>query len=185
MKLELHKNSLFAILLRTRWWVSLAIAAALFSGLRAFLSDALAAFAALPFAVISGVALWKQLRMPSAGRVAATLERHRAMAWEDFAGTLEQAYRRKGYRVTRLDGTQADLELALDGQLTLVACKRWKAVRTGIEPLRELQAAAHACKAQGCLYLAAGEVTDNARTFAAQNNIRLLQDVELARLLQG
>ena len=27
MKLEMHKNSLFAVLLRSQWWVSLAVAA--------------------------------------------------------------------------------------------------------------------------------------------------------------
>jgi restriction endonuclease len=33
------------------------------------------------------------------------------------------------------------------------------------------------------VYVAAGEVTDTARAFAAQKQIRLLQDEELAKLL--
>jgi hypothetical protein len=34
------------------------------------------------------------------------------------------------------------------------------------------------------MYIAAGEVTDSARAFAAEKNIRLVQEEELARLLR-
>ena len=82
-----------------------------------------------------------------------------------------------------MSGAQADLELAKGGVKSLVACRRWKATRTGIEPLRELHAAARARGAGECIYVAAGEITDTARAFAAQNGIRVLQGAELARLL--
>ena len=66
---------------------------------------------------------------------------------------------------------------------TLVGCKRWKAMRTGIEPLRELDAARRAREAHGCIYVATGEITAQAAAFAAEKNIRLLQGAELARML--
>src|SRR5262249_56718817 len=62
---------------------------------------------------------------------------------------------------------------------TLVACKRWKAVRTGIEPLRELQAAREAREAHFCVYVATGEITEQARGFAAEKKINLMQGGEL------
>jgi restriction system protein len=68
--------------------------------------------------------------------------------------------------------------------VTLVACKRWKAVRTGIEPLREFGAASRERGAHERAYVAAGEVTETARAFAAKEGIRLVQDEELARLLR-
>jgi len=58
-------------------------------------------------------------------------------------------------------------------------------VRTGVEPLREFDAASVERGAHERLYVAAGEVTDNARAFAAQKQIRLLQEEELAKLLAG
>jgi restriction system protein len=67
--------------------------------------------------------------------------------------------------------------------VTLVACKRWKVARTGIEPLREFDAATSARDAHSRMYIAAGEVTENARAFAAQKRIQLLQEEELAKLL--
>ena len=85
--------------------------------------------------------------------------------------------------MNRLKGAAADLELSKSGRISLVACKRWKADRTGIEPLRELDATRKTRDAQDCIYVAAGGITDNARAFATLKNIRLLHDAELASLL--
>jgi restriction endonuclease Mrr len=52
-----------------------------------------------------------------------------------------------------------------------------------VEPLREVLAAAAAREADDCIYIVAGEVTDNARSFAAEKRIRLLGGVELARMM--
>ncbi|MGE0875084.1 MAG: hypothetical protein AB7O31_10490 [Burkholderiales bacterium] len=66
---KLPENSLFAILLRSRWWISAAIAAVLFAGARLVVAAEYAFFVALPFAVIAGYAAWGQLRQPGAQRV--------------------------------------------------------------------------------------------------------------------
>jgi restriction system protein len=182
MKLTLHPNSLFAILLRSRWWVSILLALGVFGALRIFFEPGIAVFAALPFAAIGTYAAWQQLKRPGAKRVAATLERARALPWDGFCAALEAGFRREGYGVSR---NGDELELTRAGRVTLVACKRWKAVRTGVEPLREFDAATRERGAQERVYVAAGEVTDTARAFAAQKQIRLLQEEELAKLLAG
>ena len=179
----MHPNSLFAVLLRSPWWMSAGVAIAIVAGVRLALDTIYAVFAALPFAVIAAYVGWQQLRAPSAGRIAGTLERLRALSWGDFSSAMEEAFRREGYTVSRPGGAQADFELVQGSRTTLVACKRWKATRTGIEPLRELEAARRAREAHGCIYVAAGEITEQARAFAAQKNIRLVHDVELVKLL--
>ncbi len=192
MKLKMAEKSLFAVLLRSPWWVSTLVAIGVFGAARLLLPaayTAFAAFAALPFAVIACVAGWKQLRAPSGARIEAGLERLRAMPWEAFAAALEEGFRREGYAVTRMGGAMggtaagaADFALEKSGRLALAAAKRWKASRTGIEPLRDLYTAGAAREAGECLYLCAGEITANARAYAAQNNIRLLEGLELAKL---
>jgi restriction system protein len=182
MKLTLHPNSLFAILLRSPWWISILLALGVFALARIFFHPGLAAFAALPFAAIGVYAVVQQLRRPGAKRIATTLERARALPWEGFCAALEQGFRREGYGVTR---TGDELQLTRSGRVTLVACKRWKAVRTGVEPLREFDAASGERGAHERVYIAAGEVTETARAFAAKKQIRLLQDEELAKLLAG
>ncbi len=184
MRFEAAKNSLFAILLRSPWWISIAAAGGVFALARLLLPDLYAAFVALPFLVIGAYAGWQQARAPSKSRIASVLEALRSLSWEEFAGAIEAAYRREGYEVNRIGGAQADFELVKGGRVALVACKRWKAARSGIEPLRELQAAARAREAYESIYVTAGELTENARGFAEQNNIRLLQGVELATLLR-
>jgi restriction system protein len=185
--MAMNKNSLFAVLLRSPWWVSIAVAAAIFSLARMLLPEAYALygiFASLPFIVIGGYAGWQQLRAPSAARIDATLESMRALSWDAFSAALEDAYRRDGYGVTRLNINGADLELSKSGRVSLVGCKRWKVARTGIEPLRDLEAARQAREAQECIYVAAGEITDNASAFASEKNIQLLHGAGLAKLLR-
>jgi restriction system protein len=179
VKLQLHQNSLFAVLMRSPWWISAALAAAVFGGIRYFLEAQFALFAAAPFILITLYVAWKQFRAPSSSRIAATLERVRAMSWEEFSAAMEQAYRRDGFTVTRL-AAGADFELVQGSRSTLVACKRWKARTTGIEPLRELEAVRRTREVGECIYVATGEVTAQARAFATERNIRVLEGAALA-----
>jgi restriction system protein len=183
VKLELPRNSLFAILLRSRWWASILLALGVFALARLFFPAGVAAFAAAPFVAIGLYAAFKQLRRPGAKRIAKTLERARALPPEGFRAALADGFRREGYEAAPGDGG-ADLVLRQKGLVALVACRRWKATRTGIEPLREFDAATRERGAQSRIYVAVGEVTDNARAFAAEKQIRLLQDEDLARLLR-
>jgi restriction system protein len=185
VKWQLHRNSLFAILLRSPWWVSALVAAGVVGVVKLFFDVSYAVFAALPFIVIGAVAGWKQLRAPSEASIAARLERLRAMSWQEFSQAMEESYARQGWQVSRLGGGQADFELVQAWRKTLVACKRWKATRTGIEPLRELDAARRAREAQECIYVSAGEITEQALAFAAERNIRVLHGAELAKTLRG
>jgi restriction system protein len=180
----MHENSLFAVLLRSPWWISIVIADAPTAAARLWIPDLYAIAVGAPFLVIGAVAGWRQFRAPSAKRIAGTLEAVRAMSWDEFARALEGAFEREGYKVARLGGAAADFELTKGWRVSLVSAKRWKAARTGVEPLRELDAARRAAEAQESIYVAAGEISDQARAFAAQKNIRLALGPELARLLR-
>lgn len=178
------ENSLFAILLRSQWWVSALVAVAAIALIRLMVPTMYAVAAALPFIVIALYVGWRELREPSGRRVARTLEALRAMNADEFAGAMEAAFKGDGYTVKRL-GAQADFELERASRNTLVVCKRWRATRTGVEPLRELDAARKAREAHECIYVAAGEITGQARAFAAEKNIRLIGAVELAKKVQA
>jgi restriction system protein len=182
LKLEMHKNSLFAILLRSPWWISLAVAGALFAGLRMVVPALYAGMFAVPFLAIGCIAAWKQLRAPSRASIEERLAAMRALDWKAFSELLEQHFRKSGYEVARLQGEDADLELTRGGRRSLVACKRWKVARTGVEPLRQLKAAARRQRADECMIVVAGELTEGAASFAAQEQIRILAGAELAEI---
>ena len=160
MKLQMHDKSLFAVLLRSQWWVAGLVAAGAFGAVRIFLPAEFAVFAALPFAVIAAYVAWKQLRAPSGRRIAATLERLRGMSWDEFSDAMKNGFARDGYEVKRLGGRGVDFELVQGSRSTLLACKRWKATRTGVEALRELDSACRAREAQEGIYVFAGEITE-------------------------
>lgn len=188
MKLKMSEHSLFALLMRKPWWISVVIAVVLMLVAGALLPQGMAVYgvsSGLPFLVVGMIALARQWRVPSAARVAETLQAASAMSWRDFSAALEQAFRNDGYEVARHAGSAADFEIIKAGRVSLVACKRWKAASNGIEPLRELHAAATARDAGESVYVTVGELTDNARRFANDNHIRVIQGAALAQLLHG
>ncbi len=188
MKFEMAKNSLFAILLRSPWWISVVLALVLGVAGYGLLPEPYRAAGALsgaPFLVIAAMALRKQWHVPSAASVAATEQALSAMPWPAFAELLEQAFQRDGYTVQRGTSVAVDFELQRQGRLTVVSARRWKSARTGLEALRALQAARDSAEAQYALYIGLGAISDNARPYAAQHGITLWQSAELCGALRN
>ena len=187
MRLKMKENSLFAVLLRSPWWISFLVAAVV--GVLAALAMpvqylALAVFSGTPFFIIGCMAAWRQLRAPSNTKASAALVLAAQMPSAAFLAALTDGFRRQGYTVTPYAGRGADFEADKSGRVALIACRRWKAARHGIEPLRELQAAAASREAQDCIYIALGELSDNARRFAETSKIDIVQGVRLAQLVK-
>ena len=188
MKYKMAEKSLFAILLRSPWWISFFIAAVIVLAARTGLPPDYFFFGAMggfPFVVIGCIAAWRQFQAPSPAHVAATLEAVAAMSWRDFAAAIEAAYSRDGYAVTRLPGPAADFAVQKAARTTLVSCKRWKAASVGTEALRELANAQRAIDASASQVISLGETSDAARRYAAERGIQIVQGAALAQLLQG
>lgn len=192
MKLRMADNSLFAILLRSPWWISTAIGVVLGALGVALLPASwrvAGALSGFPFLVIGAIAAWRQSKLPSAARIEATQQAVAAMAWPAFADRLEAAFRRDGYTVRRgAPNDAADFVLERKGRRMWVSARRWKAARTGHEPLRALQAAREAADddlPNDALYISLGELTDSARALASTQRIAVWQAAELAQALRG
>ena len=186
MKLKMSKNSLFAILLRSPWWISMGVVLVFVLASGALLPKQYVPFGVMgsfPFLVIAVIAGWRQWHAPNPARVAQALERAGAMSWRDFANLLEEAFVRQGHTVTRLNTAAADFSLSKGARVTLVSCKRWKAATHGVESLRELVAAKDARQADQCTYISLGAVSDNARRFATEQGVILMYGDELGQLI--
>ncbi len=187
MKFKMAEKSLFAVLLRSPWWISFAIAAGFALLAKALLPAEYFVFGALggfPFVVVGGIAAWQQLSAPSSAHVQGTLAQLEAMSWRDFSATVEQAFAHAGYGVQRLDGAAADFSLLKANRTTLLSCKRWKAAHLGLEAFQALQAAIGEHEADGGLCITTGDITDKARQFAVAHQIRVMHGAELAQLLK-
>ena len=177
------QGSLFAILLRAPFWVSLLLAGALFAVARNFLPDMLAAATTLPTLGIAAMSGWRQFKTPSASRVNETIDALRQMPWTQFSGVIAEAFRHEGYQVGKPEAGVVSYEMHKSGYKTLLSCKRWKVEQTGFGPLRELFEAGQAREARDCAYVATGEFTETARAFAREKGMRLLHGAELATMV--
>lgn len=187
MKFQMAPNSLFAILLRSRWWVSFALAALLALLAAALLPPAyklVGALASLPFWALGCVALMRQLSGVSPAQMQQLLDQAAQDSWPVFAGRLEAAWQAEGYSVERVQQPSADFLLRRAGQVTLVQAKRWKAAHHGVEPLRELDKARQSQQADSAAYLAIAPIQEKAQAFADQQRIAVLQGLDLAGLLR-
>jgi restriction system protein len=188
MKFKMPPNSLFAVLLRSPWWISFGIVALIVLASFALLpKDAVVygAFAGFPLFVIGLMAAWRQLRAPSEARVNAALARAAALSWPEFSNAVEQGYAAHGQTVARLNSGGADFSMHKDGHTTLVSCKRWKAVNQGVEGLRELVAARQAAGAQQATYISLHGLSDAAQRYAKAQGVHVMPLTELALLVMG
>ncbi len=186
MKFQMAPNSVFAVLLRSPWWISFVLVGALCLASAALLPERYVVFGmmgAFPFLVVGVIAAFRQLRALGPDTVSATLQTAAAMSWREFGDALERAYQRQGFTVARLDGQGADLLLSKAGRSSLVACKRWKAANHGTEPLRVLSQATKARDASHSIYVTLADVGEKTRRYAVQNQIDLLYGNALAQLL--
>ena len=188
MKLQMAKNSLFAVLLRSPWWVSLSIAAVMGLAAMALLPASwrpAAVFSGFPFVVLAAMAAWKQWHVPSAARVEQTRQVVATMTWPAFRALLEDAFKGDGYSVQRGTNDAVDFVLERKGRRMVVSARRWKSARTGLETLRALQSARDAAEAPDALCIGLGPLTDTARPFAAEHRLAVWQLPEIALALRG
>ena len=188
MAFKLPRNSLFAVLLRSPWWASFAVGALIGLVATALLPESYRSVGPLmgmPFLIISALAAWRQRHAPSAAELARTHETLGRASWPDFASALQAAFERDGWSVALGTREPVDFVLERKGRQMVVAARRWKSARVGLEVLRALQTAREASQAPDALLIALGELTDTARPFAAQHRIAVWQAAEIAQALRG
>ncbi|OZI44686.1 hypothetical protein CEK29_08240 [Bordetella genomosp. 5] len=187
MKLKMAKNSIFAVLLRSSWWMSAGVALLLCVGGFAVLPRDFAAmgvFAAVPFAVIAIIAGYKQAKRPSEARIEVVVKAVATLHWDRFRPLVEGGFMRDGCEVRHLNTPGADFALTKDGNVALVSARRWKIARVGVEHLRELQALREQQGAREAIFITLGDVSDNAWQYARQHDVAIMRAPELAQLLR-
>jgi restriction system protein len=119
MNFKMREKSLFAVLLRSPWWVSVLIAAAVAAVAAALLPAHLVPFGVagcFPFVVIACMAAWKQRNAIKPERVDALLAQASAMPWRDFCAKLIKAYEAQGAKWRRCRPAPAEIRRCDLGQ---------------------------------------------------------------------
>ena len=100
MKFKMAENSLFAILLRSRWWVSFlvgAVWALLAAALVPTPYKMVAILGSLPFWALGFVAFVRQYDQPTPRQQQALLADAASKKWQEFADHLQRAWVVEGY----------------------------------------------------------------------------------------
>lgn len=176
------QETLFRILSRQPWWVTLLVGFGLFALVRVFYPP-IAPFIMVPFALLAIYIGFKQWRSGSSADAGERLVALRAMAWDEFSTLVTDAYRRDGYAVAPSDGAGHDFKLTKNGRLTLLQCRRWKVSQVGAGPVRELATAIDKNEAYNGICIGGNDFSAPARALAKQEPITLIAGLELAQLV--
>lgn len=109
------------------------------------------------------------------------------MSWQEFELLVGEAFRQRGFKVREMGGAGpdggVDLVLTKNGETFLVQCKQWKALKVGVEIVREIFGVTAAEGASGCYVVTSGRFTAPAKDFAKGRNIQLIDGPALLDLL--
>ncbi|TXL64114.1 restriction endonuclease [Zeimonas arvi] len=112
-----------------------------------------------------------------------------AMSWREFEMLVGEAFRLRGFRVAESGGAGpdggVDLVLKKGAETFLVQCKQWKALKVGVDVVRELYGVMAARGAAGGFVVTSGRFTDDARRFAEGRNVKLVDGDALTKLLDS
>lgn len=184
------------------WWLNLGLGAGVFAliqyGAAEVETPGSAAAVASPFVAWSLLLAFVVAALLSAFQQRARrrlleqqtdLDSVRALPWDDFQHLVGEAYRRLGYHVRETGADDryggVDLVLRKHGETTLVECKRWRLRKVRSATLRDLQGVMAAEKARYGLVVTTGEFTSEAKAFADERAIGLVDGPQLLKLLQS
>ena len=133
----------------------------------------------------AGISAWRRSRAsalvdgPSPSETAGA----ETLSWSEFEQLVAELFRRQGYAVTEnLTGGPdggVDLVLRKGSERTLVQCKHWRTQRVGASVVRELKGVMAARGISGGFVVSSGTFTDQARAFAAEARIGLVDGPQL------
>jgi hypothetical protein len=175
------KRSLFAILCDLPWWMSLLVAALVYT-VGATFSALIGAAAALPFICVALYVIYQRIRRGPPLDVAALLKALRSVQADDMRAMLAEVFTADRYALS--DAPSGDLRLERNGYVTLVRFRRWRAQTTNPAAVSELQQTMRAQKADHGMYITAGTIAETARKQAADSGIALVDGAALAELVR-
>ncbi len=114
------------------------------------------------------------------------------MSWQEFEMLVGEGFRLQGYQVMETGGGGADggVDLVLSrpgkngGEKFLVQCKRWRALKVGVDVVRELYGVMAARGATGGFVVTSGRFTEEAVKFAEGRNVKLVDGPKLHGLIR-
>lgn len=142
----------------------------------------------LPIIFLAGAGLSAYRRRQATqlhGEAASRADGVAQMSWQEFEVLVGEYFRRQGFAAVNNfeagpDGG-VDVLLKKGADRYLVQCKHWRALRVGVQPVRELYGVMAAQRVAGAYVVTSGTFTDEARKFAEGRELQLIDGQALQR----
>lgn len=146
----------------------------------------------LPFLCLLGAGISAYKRQQARRLHADAADRADGVAqgtWREFEVLVGEYFRRQGFTALDNGGSGpdggVDVLLQKGSDKYLVQCKQWRALRVGVQPVRELYGVMAARRVAGGFVVTSGEFTQEARSFAEGREIQLINGKTLQRGIQA
>ena len=153
------------------------------------LGPALAPVVALAFLSPLGFTLFRSGRRKKLHALKEEITALQALSSTQFTDLAAEAYRQKGYTVMEggifQDDPAVDIVLRRGANLYLVQCRYWQNSKLRKREVKNLFTLMHARQASGAFLLTTGIFTSEARHYAVDRPITLVDGIELVGLLSG
>ena len=117
------------------------------------------------------------------------IRRLRTIDWFQFEKVVAILYEKRGYRVTRRGGANADggidLIVEKDGERSAVQCKQWKTWNVGVKAVREFVGALTVEGIGKGIFITLNGYTDDAKQLAERRGIVILNERDLGEMLRS
>jgi len=111
------------------------------------------------------------------------------LSWQNFEFLLSEWFKKEGFNseISGGGGPDGGVDIVLhkNGELFLVQCKHFKAWKVSVKTVRELYGVMAAQKAAGGYVVTSGRFTNEARAFAQDKNIELIDGRKLESILEA
>jgi len=198
-----RNGTILDILATLPWWVSITVAGLAYCFLQYLFpliesksilvqsfynaGHTLAPWVALFLLLPAPVSLFNSIRKKRLLDKQKDIESIRSLAWKQFEELVGEAYRRLGYMVEENEGAGpdggVDLWLRKNGNRYLVQCKQWKTLKVGVKVVREMYGLVTAHQSAGAIIITSGMFTQEARTFAQDKPLDLVEGQQLAAMI--
>lgn len=139
-------------------------------------------------AVVSVVTRWRRHELFEGVSKDRTRAAVHDINWKQFEQLVGESFRRQGFSVQENETGGADggidLVIRKDNERFLVQCKQWRALKVGVNVIRELYGVMAAEGAAGGFVVTSGLFTAEAKRFAKGRNIQLVDGPKLQQWIQ-
>jgi HJR/Mrr/RecB family endonuclease len=127
----------------------------------------------------------KHIRRPPEPKIS---EKLRKIDWFQFEKLIELIYQRRGFKVKRLGGANADggvdLVVELPAERFVVQCKHWRMWKVGVRDIREFLGTLTDSQIPNGIFITLRGYTREAKQLADRHGIKILNESDIIQMLE-